>query len=105
MDMASMLTERRAVQRRSAMRALGIGVIATASGSVDTGAKRKKGRQKAGDRCPKQVSTCEAAFTGFCNDPVFQEECLAAARECCAPLKTCDAGSAMECFVFRFLAA
>jgi hypothetical protein len=105
MDMVSMLTERRAVQRRSALRALGIGVTAMAAGSVATEAKRKKGRQKAKDRCPSQVSTCEAAFTDFCNDPMFQEECLAAVRECCAPLKTCDAGSAMECFVFRFLVA
>ena len=105
MDMVGMLAERRAVQRRKALRALGIGVTAMAAGSVATEAKGKKGRKKAKDRCPGQVATCEAAFTGFCQDPLFQEECLAAARECCGPLKTCDAGSAMECFVFRFLTA
>ncbi|MDQ2653737.1 MAG: hypothetical protein M3Z20_11935 [Chloroflexota bacterium] len=105
MDMVSMLRERRTVQRRGALRALGIGVTALAAGSVATEAKRKKGRQKTKDRCPKQVSTCEAAFAGFCSDLMFQEECLAAARECCAPLKTCDAGSAMDCFIFRFLTA
>jgi hypothetical protein len=105
MDMVSVLTERRAVQRRNALRALGIGVTAMAVGSVATDAKRKKGRKKAQDRCPSQVSACEAAFVDFCNDPTFQEECFASVRECCAPLKTCDAGSAMDCFVFRFLTA
>ena len=105
MDMVSVLTERRAIQRRNALRALGMGVTAMAAGSVATEAKGKKGRQKAKDRCPGQVSTCEAAIAGFCTDPMFQEDCLAAARECCAPLKTCDAGSAMDCFVFRFLVA
>jgi hypothetical protein len=102
MDMVSMLTERRAVQRRNALRAMGIGVTALAAGSVATEAKGKK---KAKDRCPRQVSSCEAAFAGFCSDPMFQEECLAAVRECCAPLRTCDAGSAMDCVVFRFLVA
>jgi hypothetical protein len=105
MDMVSMLTERRAVQRRAALRALGIGVTAVAAGSVATEAKGKRKRKKANDRCPNQVPTCEAAFADFCSDPMFQEECLAAARECCAPLKTCDAGSAFDCFVFRFLVA
>ena len=105
MDMVSALAERRAVQRRTALRALGISVTAMAAGSVTTEAKGKKGRRKAQDRCPRQVSTCEAAFADFCTDPMFQEESLAAARECCAPLKTCDAGGAMECFIFRFLVA
>ncbi len=105
MDMVSMLAERRAVQRRTALRALGIGVTAMAAGSIATEAKGKQGRKQAKDRCPKQVATCEAAFAGFCDAPTFQEECLAAVRECCAPLKTCDAGSAMDCFVFRFLVA
>ena len=105
MDMVSMLAERRAVQRRNALRALGIGVTALAAGSVATEAKGKKRRQKAKDRCPTQVSTCEAAFTAFCDDKLFQDECLASVRECCAPLKACDAGSAMDCFVFRFLVA
>lgn len=107
MDMVSMLTERRAVQRRNALRALGIGVTAVAAGTVATEAKGKKRRQKAKDRCPKQVATCEAAFASFCNEKRteerFKEECLASARECCAPLKACDAGSAMDCLVFRFL--
>lgn len=105
MELMSMLAERRAVQRRNALRALGIGVTAMAARAVATEAKGKKGRQKAKDRCPRQVPTCEAAFADFCKDPMFKEECLAAVEECCAPLKTCDAGSAMECFVFRFLVA
>jgi hypothetical protein len=104
MEMMSMLAERRSVQRRIALRALGIGVTAMTAGSVATEAKGKKGR-KAKNRCAAQVSTCEAAFAEFCKDPMFQEECLAAVGECCAPLKTCDAGSAMECFVFKFLVA
>ena len=104
MDMESMLAERRAVQRRNALRALGIGVTALAAGSVATDAKkRKKGQKKAKDRCPNQVAPCEAAFAGFCTDTQFQAECLASVRECCAPLTTCDAGKAMECIVFRFL--
>jgi hypothetical protein len=105
MDMVGMLAERRAVQRRSALRALGIGVTAMAAGSAATEAKGKKGKQKSKDRCPNQVPSCEAGLTGICSDPMFQEECLAAVRECCAPLRTCDAGSAMQCFVFRFLTA
>lgn len=105
MNIVSLLSERRALQRRTALRALGAGVTAMAAGSVATEAKGKKGHRTTRDRCPGQVSTCEAAFAGFCNDPMFQEECLAAARACCAPLKTCDAGSAMDCFVFRFLVA
>ena len=106
MDMVSMLADRRAVQRRSALRALGLGVTALAAAPVVTDAKRKsKGKQKSKDRCPGQVSTCEAAFTDFCKDPMFQEECLAAARECCAPLATCDTSAAMERFIFRFLTA
>lgn len=107
MDMMSMLAERRAVQRRNALRALGVSVTAIATGSVATEAKGKgkKGRQKPKDRCPGQVATCEAAFADFCMDPMFQEECLASVRECCGALKTCDAGSAMECFIFRFLTA
>ena len=105
MDMMSMLAERRSVQRRTALRALGLGVSAVAAGSVASEAKGKKGRQKAKDRCPQQVSTCEAAFTSFCVDPMFQEECLASARECCSPLKNCDAQSAMDCIIFRFLTA
>lgn len=105
MDMVSMLAERRAVQRRSALRALGIGVTAMAAGTVAAEAKGKKGRRKAKDRCPKQVASCEAALTAFCDDKLFQDDCLASARECCAPLKACDAGSAMDCFVFRFLVA
>jgi hypothetical protein len=104
MDMMNMLAERRSVQRRTALRALGVGVTAMAAGSAATEAKGKKGR-KTKDRCPAQISACEAAFVDFCSDPMFQEECLAAARECCAPLKECDASSAMECFVFRFLVA
>lgn len=98
-----MLAERRAVQRRSALRALGIGVTAMTAGSVVTEAKGKKGKKTAKDRCSGQVETCEAAFTGFCSDPDFQDACLATARECCASFGTCDAGSAMACFVFRFL--
>lgn len=105
MDMMNMLAERRSVQRRTALRALGIGITAMAAGSVATEAKGKKGRRKTKDRCPGQVSTCEAAFADFCKDPMFQEECLAAVGECCGPLKSCDAGNAMECFVFRFLVA
>lgn len=103
--MMNMLAERRSVQRRTALRALGAGVTAMAAGTVATGAKGKKGRRKPKDRCPGQVATCEAAFADFCKDPMFQEECLATVGECCDPLKTCDAGSAMECFVFRFLVA
>ena len=105
MDMVSMMTERRAVQRRNALRAMGIGVTALAAGSVAGEAKGKKKRKPAKDRCSKQVAACEAAFADFCNDPMFQEECLAAVRESCAPLETCDAGSAMERFIFRFLVA
>lgn len=105
MDMASMLAERRSVQRRTALRALGLGVTAMAAGSVATEAKGKKGQKKAKDRCPNQVSSCEAAFADFCKDPMFQEECLAAARESCAPLATCDTSAAMERFIFRFLTA
>ena len=98
-----MMTERRSVQRRSALRALGLGVTAVAAGSVASGVEGKK--RKSRDRCPGQVATCEAAFAEFCSDPVFQEECLAAARECCAPLATCDTSAAMERFIFRFLTA
>jgi hypothetical protein len=103
-DMMSMLAERRSVQRRSALRALGLGVTAAAAGSVVTEVEGKK-KRKPKDRCPSQVATCEAAFANFCVDPQFQEECLAAVRECCGPLKTCDAGSAVDCIVFRFLTA
>ncbi len=102
MDIVGTLAERRAVQRRGALH--GLGVTALAAGPVAAGAKRKIGRKhKVKDRCPGQVATCETAFVGFCSDPGFQEECLAAARECCASFGTCDAGSAMTCFVFRFL--
>mgnify|MGYP001228364781 CR=1 FL=1 len=104
MDIVGTQVERRAVQRRRALHALGLGVTTLAAGSVATEAKGKKGRkQKVKDRCPAQVAPCETAFTGFCGDPDFQEECLATARECCASFGTCDAGSAMACFVFRFL--
>jgi hypothetical protein len=105
MDMVGMLAERRSVQRRTALRALGVGVTAMAAGTVASEAKGKTGRRKAKDRCPSQVSTCEAAFARSCVDPMFQEDCLAAARECCTPLKTCDAQSAMDCIIFRFLTA
>lgn len=104
MDMMTMVAARRSVQRRTALRALGAGVAAVAVAEVAAEAKGKKGR-KAKDRCPAQVSTCEAAFADFCGEPSIQAECLAAARECCAPLKSCDATSAMECFIFRFLVA
>ena len=104
MDMMGMLSERRAVQRRSALRALGLGVTAIAAGSVANEAEGKK-KRKPKDRCPSQAAACEAAFAKFCVDPQFQEECLASARECCSPLKTCDAGTAMDCIVFRFLTA
>lgn len=105
MDMVSTMTERRAIQRRNALRAMGIGVTALVAGSVAGEAKGKKKRKPAKDRCPKQVAACEAAFVDFCKDSNVQEECLAAARESCAPLKTCDAGSAMESLIFRFLVA
>lgn len=105
MDLVGMLEERRAVQRRNALRALGIGVTAMAAGPVATEAKGKKGRKKPKDRCPQQVATCEAAFTDICKDTFFQEECLAAASECCAPLATCDTSAAMDLFIFRFLTA
>jgi hypothetical protein len=102
-DMMGMLAERRAVQRRNTLRALGIGVTALATGAITTEAKKKKSGRNKKNRCQRQVAPCEAAFTDLCTTRGFQEECLAAARECCASLKTCDAGEAMDCFVFRFL--
>lgn len=103
MDIAGTLAARRAVRRRGALQALGLGVTALAAGSVATEAKGKKGRkQKVKNRCPGQVASCETAFASFCSKPGTQEECLATARECCASFGTCDAGSAMACFVSRF---
>jgi hypothetical protein len=102
-DVVGMLAERRAVQRRSTLRALGLGVTAMAVESVATEAKKKRGRKRAKNRCPRQVAPCEAAFTDYCRSWGYQEECLATVRECCASLNTCDAGKAMDCFVFRFL--
>lgn len=104
MEIVETLAERRGAARRSALHVLGLGITALAAGSVTTEAKGKKGRkQKVKDRCPGQVAMCETAFAGFCSDPGSQEECLAAARECCASFGTCDAGSAMTCMVRRFL--
>ena len=107
MDLVSMLSERRAVKRRNALRALGIGVTSLAAVPLATEAKGKGGkrRQKAKDRCPNQVATCNAAFTTYCEDRLFGAECLSAARTCCASLQTCDAGSAMDCFILHFLVA
>ena len=107
MDLMTMLAERRAVQRLSALRALGLGVSSLAAVPVATEAKGKggKGRRKAKDRCPGQVATCDAAFTSYCDGRLFEAECLSAAQACCASLKTCDAASAMDCFILHFLVA
>lgn len=107
MDMGGMLADRRAMQRRSALRALGIGVTAVATAQVAAEAKGNKNRKnhKAKDRCPGQVAPCEAAFAEICTNAMPSDECRAAVHECCASLETCDAGSTMDCIVFRFLTA
>ena len=94
------LTRHAGQDRRSSLKALGAVALMTA---VPTAVVAGKAGKKAKKKCKKQVGPCRQAFEPLCSGSMSPEACRQQAAECCAFLKTCKSGPALECFITNFI--
>ncbi len=88
-----------AVSRRGSLLTLGGAALAAGlAGSGGTKARKKGGK---GKKCKKQVGKCREGLGNVCA-ALFEnqdsiDECFGLFAECCAFLKSCNAGQAFAC--------
>jgi hypothetical protein len=88
--------------RRRSLQAVGVAAVLAAIPFVaDAGKAGKKAKKK----CKKQVGACQQVFDAFCEGSMGAQECFEAAAECCAFLRGCNAGAAIDCIIEKFFAS
>ncbi|MCA9863657.1 MAG: hypothetical protein KC432_11575 [Thermomicrobiales bacterium] len=94
--------------RRSALRAVGLGVAALGALPLlaDSADAKKRGRKKKSgkvtDRCLPQVAECEAVATTFCANASDKDLCQQTLSACCQSLGTCNGGQSIQCVINAF---
>lgn len=91
-----------ALSRRHSLKSLGgvalIAAVASPS-MVQAGKVSKKVKKRFEKKCKKQVDPCLLRLTSFCQGQAACEESL---LPCCTSLKTCKAGTSLDCFFSKF---
>ncbi|HYI14929.1 MAG TPA: hypothetical protein VEX37_06040 [Thermomicrobiales bacterium] len=91
-----------ALSRRQSLMTLGGAALANAlagSPAVQAGKDSKKVKKRFKKKCKRQVDPCELALTVLCQG---QAACMAMVLPCCSTLKTCKAGTSLDCFFAQF---
>jgi hypothetical protein len=91
-----------AVSRRQSLMTLGGASVTAAIGKpsiVMAGKESKKVRKRYKKKCKRQIDPCELALTVLCQG---QAACMATVLPCCSSLKTCKAGTSLDCFFSQF---